>query len=658
MAKVDKELEEYRSLMEVPTTFENGFSLSSVAGAIFLALVMVPGSLYMELLAGMGVGPAAQWVTVILFVEIAKRANAKMSRAQIFILFYLSGAIVGQYVHGTPLFRQFLVRSEAAVSAGISTMFPTWVAPAAGSDAWNTRSFFQLAWLPAIGLIAFRHFFGKLDNAVLSYGLFRRVSDVERLPFPLAPVGAQGIVAMAEEMEERPEQASTWRWRAFSIGGALGMISGLLYMGIPTISGALFGKPIQLFPIPFVDLTPYTQGILPATATGITFNLAQFVIGMVLPFFAVFGSFIGAVFIVILNPILYHCNMLPSWSLNQSTVRTLFSNNVDFYFSTTIGLSLAVAVIGLWSLAKSLLAATRRNPDAPADPVAEKKPEGRGDIPNYLIIISYLFSTSSYILLSGYLIGWHPGVMLVLFFFAYLYTPMISYVTARLEGTAGQMIEIPFIREMAFILSGYKGVAVWFLPIPRANYGRRTVMYRQAELTGTRFTSIWKADALLFPIVLISMIGFSSFIWSMDDVPSAVYPYTQEIWNFEARNTCLIFSSTLGEYSEFQEALSLGRIGIGFAFGMIVFGGLSFFNAPVMLFYGMIRGMSGLMIHLLIPQFLGGLAGRYYFRKKFGDSWRKYITVISAGFFCGSGLITMFCIGLKFLMGATSPLPY
>ena len=74
-AAQDKELERYRSLMEVPDTFEDGFSWTSLAGAIFIALLMVPGAMYMQLLAGMGVGPAAQWVTVILFIEVARRAH-------------------------------------------------------------------------------------------------------------------------------------------------------------------------------------------------------------------------------------------------------------------------------------------------------------------------------------------------------------------------------------------------------------------------------------------------------------------------------------------------------------------------------------------------------------------------------------------------------
>ena len=105
--KKDKELEEFREIMEVPTKFTDGFNLSSLLGAVFLAFVMIPGAMYMELVAGMGIGGAAQWVTVILFVEVAKRANASLNRANLFILFYICGAVMSQGVHGTPLFRQF-----------------------------------------------------------------------------------------------------------------------------------------------------------------------------------------------------------------------------------------------------------------------------------------------------------------------------------------------------------------------------------------------------------------------------------------------------------------------------------------------------------------------------------------------------------------------
>ena len=300
----DAELEQFRRLLEIPDSFDEGFNLTSLLGTLFVALVMVPGALYMELVAGTGIGGAAQWVTVLLFVEVAKRANAKLSRAQLFILFYMSGMIMGRSVAGTPLFTQFLVRSDAAVSTGVAALIPAWVAPANLDDL--PRTFLSKAWMPFIGLMIFREVMGRLDSAILGYGLFRLTSDIERLPFPMAPVGAQGILAVAEQVEGAAKAAgANVRWRMFCIGCGIGMIFGLLYMALPTLTGAFFGTPLMMFKIPFADFTPYTQDLLPATATGLSFDLGAVVLGMALPFFSMVGSFIGLMFTFVMNPILY-----------------------------------------------------------------------------------------------------------------------------------------------------------------------------------------------------------------------------------------------------------------------------------------------------------------------------------------------------------------
>ena len=152
MPRLDAEMERYRTLMTPPGTWSEGFSLSSVVGVVLIALILIPGALYMQLLAGQGVGSAAQWVTLILFLEVAKRANAKVGRAQIFVLFYMAGTFAWQSVQwSTPLWPQFLVRSEAALSFGLSGQFPEWYAPS-DPAAYETRSFLQSAWLPALGL--------------------------------------------------------------------------------------------------------------------------------------------------------------------------------------------------------------------------------------------------------------------------------------------------------------------------------------------------------------------------------------------------------------------------------------------------------------------------------------------------------------------------
>ena len=658
MARVDAELERYRNLMTPPGTFEEGFSLKLMLGVVLIALILIPGALYMQLLAGQGVGAAAQWVTLILFLEVAKRANAKVGRAQIFVLFYMAGTFAWQNVqHSTPLWNQFLARSEAALAIGLAGQFPSWYAPT-DPAAYEGRTFLSLAWLPVIGLMVFKSLFSRLDDAVVGYGLFRLTSDIEKLPFPMAPIGAQGMMALADDLDGQ-DKAGGWRWRVFSIGGALGLVFGLLYLGIPTLTANFFGEAnkYSMLPIPFAEFSHFTAPFLPAVATGLSFDLTQVVIGMVLPFWAMIGSLLGLISTFIMNPVLYHTGVLSSWTPGDSTVETMFKNNVDFYLSFGIGTSLAVGLVGILGMLRSLRRKRELDATDPA-PQEDGVPAGRGDIPNRLILIIYLASTFAYIGVSGWLIGWHPGVLLVLAFFGFIYTPLISYVTARLEGIAGQVIEIPFIRELSLIVSGYHGIAVWFIPIPQSNAGTQTVLYRQAELTGTKFTSLWKAELSVFPVMIILTLVFASFIWGMAEIPSGVYPYAQQIWDLEAKNACLVYSSTAGGYSQFQEALSGPVVLIGLGVGTVLFGSLSAVAAPVTLCYGLVRGFGQSLPHVIIPQVIGALLGRYYFEKKLGLKWGQYVPVLAAGVSCGFGLISMLCIGIVFLSKSANSLPY
>ncbi len=661
--KLDKELEEFRQVMEVPSTFEEGFSWTAMLGAIFVALLMVPGAIYMGLLAGVeNIGPASQWVTVILFIEVAKRAQKNLKKAEIFVLFFMAGAAMGMPFNGL-LWNQFFVRSEAAIATGVAADLPVWFAPGIESASYSARTFFHIDWLPAIGLVIFGTFFSQLSSMVLGYGLFRVANDIEKLPFPMAPIGAQGIMALAEDADEKNIEQSEgrWRWRVFSIGGALGLAFGAVYLLLPTLTGAMTGQPITILDIPFSDWTPRTGNYLEAVATGMSWDLGNLIFGMVLPFFAMVGAFVGLLATFVLNPILYRQGVLSSWTPGESTVSTLYLNNIDFYFSFQIGIAIAIAVAGISQVIRSIRKA-KKKADASMDSLGGSMmravPEGRGDMKVWIVLAVYLFVTLTYIGVSGWLIGWHRGVMIVLFFLGFVYTPLISYVTARLEGMVGQVVEVPFIREAALILSGYQGVAVWFLPIPIANYGQMTVFYKQCELTGTRFTSIWKTQVVLFPIILVSSIFFMNFIWGLAEVPSAVYPFADEIWKLHAENACIMYSSTLGEYSIFEEAFRASYIAVGAIFGGILFWGLAALGAPVMLTYGVVRGLGQTMPHAVIPQFIGALIGRYYFQRKMGLKWRQYIPVVSAGFACGMGLITTVGVGVTFLSKAAIPLPF
>ncbi len=685
--RVDKELEEFRNLMTPPSTFEDGFTWPAFLGSLFVAAIMVPGAIYMALVAGSNINEAARWVTMILFIEVARRANKSLKRAEIFTLFYLTAAVMaGAGTHALSphnegifhlLWNQFYAQSNAAQSSGIVEQLPFFVAP--DQEVLAERSFFMWEWAPAILLATFTTIIGKLDNMVLGYGLFRIASDIEKLPFPIAPIGAQGVLALSEEQEEEgkggdqledgpgaEKQKQNWRWRVFSIGTVIGLTFGTIYLALPIVTGALVGEPVVILTIPFVDWTQKTSDFLPAVATGLSLDFTFVLMGMVLPFYAIIGSFVGLMITFIANPILYHADILHSWNPSDDTIPTLFKDNVDFYFSFMIGVSLSIAVVGLWQAYRGFRDAWRRKQAIAAGEKSHEPvgvPEGRGDIPGPWIVGVYIITTMAYIGVSAWMLYLadgriHMGVMAVMFFYGFLYTPLISYVTARLEGIAGQVVAIPMVKEAAFILSGYRGVAVWFLPLPFHNYGMQTVSYRRAELTGTSFWSLWKTQIILTPIVLISGLLFANFIWGLAAIPSAQYPYAQKMWELQAENMTVIYSSTLGSYSMFEQAFRWEYLSVGLALGTIVFSTFTWLGAPTFLVYGVVRGMGQTAPHAVIPELLGALIGRFYFQKRLGLKWRQYIPVVMAGFSCGMGLVGTFSIGFVFLMKSVFKLPF
>ena len=676
--RVDKELEEFRRIMEVPSTFEDGFSWAALFGALFIAFLMVPGAIYMGLLAGTAeIGAASQWVTVILFIEVAKRAHRHLNKAEIFVLFFMASAAMGTPFSGL-LWNQFFMNSDAAAATGIADQLPRWFAPDKGSLSYQYRTFFHVDWLPVIGMVIFASFSSELSNMVLGYGLFRLASDIERLPFPMAPIGAQGVMAMAEDIDSKGNKSAEnqWRWRVFSIGGAIGLTFGTVYLLLPTLSGALTGTSIQIFPIPFSDFTAKTSRFLPAFATGIAWDFGNLIAGMVMPFFGMVGSFVGLLVTLVANPLLYKFEILHNWKYGDDTIQTLFKNNVDFYFSFQIGIALAIAGIGIYQTVRGVMKARAKAAIEGAQEGRSKTDAmlhraSRGDLKTWFVIVCYFTVTITYIVVSASLLRWHHGtwqppgnetgirnVVLVLFFLGFVYTPMISYVTARLEGMVGQVVAIPMISEATLILSGYKGVACWFLPMPMANYGAMTVFYRQCELTGTRFTSIWKTKIVLYPIILLSSIFFMNFIWGLAKVPSSAYPYAEKMWELRALNSCIMMSSTIGEYSMFEEAFNWIYLGVGTVFGMGLFSLMWTVGAPIMLTYGVVRGLGQSMPHAIIPQFIGALIGRYYFQKRLKLRWRQYIPVVAAGFACGMGLVTTLGVGITFLRKAVISLPF
>ena len=191
-----EEIEEYRDLLQTPDEFADGFNAKTIVGALFVSIVMVPGNIYLELMIGGSIGAAAQWVTIILFIELAKRSFTVLKRQEIYLLYYVTIALVNRESNAFEglLWNQYFVQSPAVVQFGIQKALGElwWFAPKANSEALIERTFLHADWFWPIALLILGTIMGRIAWFSASYVLFRITSDYEKLPFPFAPIAAQG----------------------------------------------------------------------------------------------------------------------------------------------------------------------------------------------------------------------------------------------------------------------------------------------------------------------------------------------------------------------------------------------------------------------------------------------------------------------------------
>ena len=643
--------------------FAPGFNLKTVWAALFVGFIMLPGAIYLGLVTGQSMAGGAEWVTLILFIEIAKRSFVRLRPQEVIILYWVAGGLVmmggklgtGANLFGGPfgglIWNQYLVQSPQA--DGLHQYIPDWIVPERGSLALAQRGFLHSAWIKPIILLLVVTIMSKINSLSLGYVLFRITNDIERLPYPLAAVQAGGATALAESSGTR----EGWRWEVFSVGAFIGIIWGLFYVVIPTISGIFLTETVTILPIPFIDLTVPMKEMIPAGIMGLGTDLGHVMIGFVLPFWIVIGSFVASLLVnLIVNPLLYSFEILYTWEPGMSAIPTQIANSFDFWLSFSIGGAVLVALMGFGMVGKTmwrLRGAKREGEDSGL-------PEGRGDISIPYALGIWAVSTAGFVGLVYFLVPDFPWWISA--FFGFVWTPIYSYIGARMIGLTGspQGVSFPYLREGSFYLSGYKGAAVWFAPIPLFQWGYEAAAFKQLELTRTRFSSIVKLAAVTLLIMFACSFIFWSFIWKLGPIPSSAYPFVQKFWPFHATMQAFWAKSTLAEGGNqmVTEIIRWDYILIGAVSSCGILGLLSAFKAPIAVFYGFIGGV-GAWPHFVFPNFIGALLGRYYFQRRFGEQrWRSYTPILLAGYSCGMGLVGMTSIAMALISKAVSSIVF
>jgi len=641
--------------------YESGFTWRSVVGAFFIAFVMLPGIIFMGLMIGTDLGTAADWVTIILFVEIARRSFVTLRKQELYILKYTvshlshigGGLALGGGIFAHLIWNRYMRNSEAFHNFGIAHVVPDWVAPP-GDLAYE--AFLSSVWMPAIGVIVGSMLLSKFTQLSLGFLAYKLTADVEKLPFPLAPIHAEGAIALAESSQDTHKKG--FRQYCFSIGVMCGAVFGLIYVAVPTLSQAFLGRPLQLLPIPFLDLTTTFERWIPGGTIGIALNIGLLFTGFVMPWRIVIGMVVTTLtFQLVINPILQVNGLLPHWSPGKDAIQTHVAATLDVYLSVGIGTAFAVAVLGIWGMIKAIL---RFRNQSSSDPQAvdvrrlTTRDVARGDPPTWLAFVVWIAAATGFVLLSNRLIN--NGVpaderfsIWWLIGFAFLWTPLNTYINARMSGIAGQHTGVPYIFESAIFASGYRQVNIWFAPMPLQNFGAMADELRICQLTRTRFTSILKAEVLIFPLMLVASFIFWTYISGLGPIPSDSYPFVQKFWPMHAQMKALWASSLQEGPSMLLDAIKPGLIGVTLVVTLVLFSGFTAAGVSTQYIYGGIGAMNGYP-HMALPIFIGALVGRYILRKKFGaDKWTSFAPILAVGFGAGMGLTGMLSIAINFL---------
>jgi hypothetical protein len=652
--------------------FEDGFSAKTMAGALFVGFIMLPGALYLGLVAGQGLGSAAVWVTIVLFAEIMRRSFLPMKRQEIYMLYYVAASLTGlladRGISGGPfgnlIWNQYFIQSPPA--SIVAKEIPHWVVPPATSIALQHRTFFHSDWIWPIGLLILGEILGRVNWMSAGYVLFRVTSDMEKLPFPMAPVAASGATALAEAASKE----ESWRWRVFSIGSVVGLVFGFVYIAVPVFTGVVFNKAFTLIPIPFFDLTANTESILPGAITGLTGDVGTVLTGFVLPYPIVAGGAWGAVICrIVAAPFLYHIGAFGTsasngWQHGMDAVNTKLVTDIKFWMSVGIGFQLAIALIGFFSVIQAVRNARRvkRNRGMQAT-----LPRGRGDIAVWIPFTIWIVVTVFYIALAKFLIGMqskpgedHSFPLWILIFYGLIWSPINSYVSARMVGLTGSGVSFPWLKEVSIMKSGYPYADIWYAPIPLNDFGGLAQKFREVELTRTKFVSVVKVEAFMLPVILLTSFIFWSFFWHTSEIPSSQHPYASKFWPISAIMQAMFntINKKQSSITWVKEAINGWRVLGGIVGGLALFGLFAALHISPLFFYGFIGG-AGAFPHYAIMTFVGAWLGRKYFAKRFGvENWRMYTPVLLAGFSCGTGLIAMASIALALIAKSVNYLPF
>lgn len=638
--------------------FRKGFTWRAFLGILYAALVLGAVSVYTQLYFGLVILNALLYITLITISELSRYTASPMTKQELFIVYSVVSSLVpgiiyyfamilnNAYLRASPLAFKF---REPATGLPIPYAIPDWLAPPPGAEILVKRSFLNSEWaIPltlAIG-VAVLVTLAEISIGLLAAQLF---VEVERLPFPTAPIAVRTIVNLAER--------EPMRTRAFAVSALLSIGYYFFLFLVPSVAVRVTGVA-AMYVAPFFDVTYWLERVLPGAAFGITSNLIPYVTGFLIPKHIIISMIIGsfATYIIgnhitLITPFEAFSEWQREWAPTMSMYLVVARSTLWIWSPFILGASMGAAALILISsyrffveAFKSLLMGVRG--------------ESRAGFSPRLLLAMYFGSSTCLFLLTKMLV---PEFPLPLLLIISVFLPfLVNLTSSRIIAETGGSLVIPtvHIRTLLIIASGYNRIAGWLVPLYTGGGGiwgatfasasDFVYKYRVAYDVETDPRDFVKAYVTSIFLILASSLLFMELFWKMAPIPSYIFRSTMYTFPTSVIQRSFLMTQVFRIY---KPTLILSGAALIIVLGVA----LKLLNVRAISIFGLLMGFT-IDPATAFAFFVGWLIGRLMGRVVKG--WEMYRSDVAAGSIAGAGLAMALFAILNMMASAVWSKPY
>jgi len=619
-------------------------------------------TIYMGLSGGFFIALAPVYITLILFTEIARLTGRPIRREEAFIIYYVSQSLIFPALIwcGPPsgfIFRAFFKESQIIqmyidpkTGLALPKAIPDWYAPPIEAHALESRTFLNPYWIMPIAITLLSIILTTIAEIAIALIAAQLYIDVEKLPFPTAPIEASGILTLSERKAKN--------LRIFSVCCMGALLYSIMLYAVPGVTHSILGVSITSFQV-ILDANYYLHRVLPGASLAFYLDLYTYAVGMILPKNVVISTLIGSFALYFFGnaialqlPLEVFKEWQREWVPTMATSLCFQRSVLWIWTSFLLGAGLAVSLITFIRGRKYFITAFKGLSKLSAGA------KEAGYLPLWLVLTMFIIGSGGSAILYKMLVPDFPAWILILI--SVLWPFLSGIVATRAYAETGYSFYVGQLGRAVIVGSGYRGIDAWLAPLyvgGGISIGQATVGsavsflggIKVAYLTGTKPKSFLKAFIIALPLSLLFGFFFTELFWKMAPIPSFVFPATVYSWPFNAIQNSFFMT-------EIPRIYKPPLIILGFIVMLVL--GLVEMVKPIPGFslMGLLTGF-GQPIYVALALFFGWLIGSYL-ERRLGEDWRRYRPVAIAGIAAGTGLAMFIFAATSMVITAMWPKPY